>query len=87
MHTNDRYCDHTCDIAPTLVAGSFRLISRHAPYAGVNEEGAALWLSYMEQALDSVLGHSHDRERLLLYFRYTAAYIVRGRCAPIHSVS
>ena len=30
-----------------LRAGAHQLIARHAPYAGVNEEGAARWLTLM----------------------------------------
>lgn len=60
--------------------GSFQLIGRHAPYAGVDEEAAGRWLCLMAEALQSVGEVDGDsRERLLRFFRYHAYYIVLGK--------
>jgi truncated hemoglobin YjbI len=57
-----------------------RLVGRHANYSiGVN--AAQRWVEHMEEAVNehiNLMGEEHDvaREYLIMYFRYTAYYIV-----------
>lgn len=69
----------------TAARGAAALLGRHAPYA-VGEAGAAVWLRLMADAVDEVVvaGRGGDdaaalASRLMVFFRWTAWYIVLGR--------
>lgn len=68
----------------TASRGAAALLGRHAPYA-VGEAGAAVWLRLMADAVAEVVGGGggHDApalaSRLMVFFRWTAWYIVLGR--------
>ncbi|GAB0492906.1 hypothetical protein MMPV_004176 [Pyropia vietnamensis] len=66
--------------------GAAALLGRHAPYA-VGEAGAAVWLRFMADAVAEVVveGKAGGKDapalaaRLMVFFRWTAWYIVLGR--------
>lgn len=66
----------------TASRGAAALLGRHAPYA-VGEAGAAVWLRLMADAVAEVVVGGEDAaalaSRLMVFFRWTAWYIVLGR--------
>jgi truncated hemoglobin YjbI len=73
----------------TQLRGRGGLLSRHAPYAGVTQEGGERWLTHMVTALRRHPVLASDAElhaALRAYFCFTASYVVEGRllCNPMN---